>query len=237
MNKRTQIVNAHCNTCSGERTHEVVFTHTVHWREPLSDDTIDDLTGTDKYELLKCAGCNHIVFRHTSTHSQDYDDTGKLIETVTYSPPKQLRKRPRLFSTVAGSFQGIIAGPIPELFEEIYIALNSKCPRLASMGIRSLIEHVIIDKVGDQGSFTKNLDAFKQKGLISDAEKIIIETALEVGHASIHRSHKPSLDVLLSCLDISEALVNRLYLWQSQAKAISKTIPRRQQHDKTPSQK
>ncbi len=228
MNERPDITKAHCNTCSGLRSHFIVHGHNKDWREEITDDPRDDITGTDRYELLKCAGCDHVVFRHTATHSKSYDDDGNLKEIVTYSPPKQTRRKPSLLSTVAGGLQFVMKDVISDLFDEIYIALHSECPRLAAMGIRSLMEHVIIDKVGDQGTFKKNLEEFQKRGFISESERTIVDTTLEVGHASIHRNHKPSMDVLTSCLDISEAIVNRLYLWPLQAKAIDKTIPKRQ---------
>lgn len=193
----------------------------------MTDNPVDDHTGSDRYEILECAGCGHVVFRHVATHSQNYDNEGNPIEIVTYSPPKQVRKKLSLISTVAGGIQFVMKKMISELLDEIYIALHSECPRLAAMGVRALIEHVVIDKVGDNGSFQKNLIEFEKQGYLSSSERAILDIALEVGHASIHRSHKPDLDVLNTCLDIAESLVNRLYLWPQQAKSINKTIPER----------
>ncbi|MEE4211301.1 MAG: DUF4145 domain-containing protein [Parvularcula sp.] len=225
ISAQPDLTKAHCNICGGVRSHFIVFEHKEDWREEITDDPRDDITGTDRYELLKCAGCGHVVFRHSATHSQNYDDDGKLKEVITYSPPKQVRKKLSLLSTVAGGIQFVMKDVMSDLLDEIYIALHSECPRIAAMGIRALIEHVIIDKVGDQGRFTDNLAEFEKKGFISSSEKAILDTALEVGHASIHRDHKPELDVLNSCLDIVEALINRLYLWPLQAESIKRTIP------------
>lgn len=86
---------------------------------------------------------------------------------------------------------------------------------------------MIIDKVGDKRSFKRNLKEFQDRGCLSESEKHLIESALEVGHASIHRDYKPELDILLSCLDISEALIKRLYLLPLQVEAINKVIPKR----------
>lgn len=232
MNAQPDLTKAHCNNCRGVRSHFIVFEHKEDWREEITDDPRDDITSTDRYELLKCAGCGHVVFRHSATHSQNYDDDGKLKEVVTYSPPKQVRHKLSLLSTVAGGLQFVMKDVISELLDEIYVALHSECPRLAAMGIRALIEHVIIDKVSDQGSFVKNLAEFEKKEFISSSERDILDTALEVGHASIHRNHKPELDVLNSCLDIAEALIKRLYLRPLQANSIKKTIPVRNKKPK-----
>lgn len=232
MNTQPDLTKAHCNSCAGVRSHFILYEHKEEWKEEITDDPRDDITGTDRYELLKCAGCEHIVFRHVAIHSQNYDDDGNLEEVITYSPPKQVRKKPSLLSTVAGGLQFVIKDVISDLLDEIYVALHSECPRVAAMGIRALIEHVIIDKVGDQGNFQKNLIEFENKGFLSSSEKTILDTALEVGHASIHRDHRPALDVLNSCLDIVESLINRLYLWPLQADSIKKTIPVRNKNRK-----
>jgi len=228
MNEQPNITKAHCNECSGLRSHVILFDYDKKWLEEISDDPPDYIKGTDRYELLKCAGCDHVVFRHTATDSRYYDDKGNLEEIVTYSPPTQIRKNPRLFLKLVGGVL-VVRKELSDLLDEIYVALHSECPRLAAMGIRSLIEHIVIEKVGDQGTFKKNLDKFKEEGFISESERILVDTTLEVGHASTHRNYRPHVNVLISCLDISEALINRLYIWPLQAKSIDKAIPKRQQ--------
>ena len=56
-----------------------------------------------------------------------------------------------------------------EMLAEIYRAIRGWQYWLALMGIRALLEQVIIVKVGDQGSFMKNLNVFYDKGPIGDA--------------------------------------------------------------------
>ena len=60
------------------------FDYEKEWLEELGDDPPDYIKGTDQYELLKCAGCDHVVFRHKATHSQNYDNEGNLKETIKY---------------------------------------------------------------------------------------------------------------------------------------------------------
>ena len=218
---------AHCNTCGGERSHTVNYEHSENWRDEITDDRRDDIHGIDKYEVLKCAGCGHVVFRQTALHSQVTDDDGNEEPMITYSPRPIFRRKPSLLSTVGGGLQFIPINFISELTDEIYTTLHSDCRRLTAMGIRALLEHVIIDKVGDKRSFKRNLKEFQDRGYLSESEKHLIESALEVGHASIHRDYKPELDILLSCLDISEALIKRLYLLPLQVEAINKVIPKR----------
>jgi hypothetical protein len=72
---------------------------------------------------------------------------------------------------------------VSRLVEEIYTALHGECLSLAAMGVRALLERVMIDCIGDQGTFTRNLTAFQEQGYISSRQKNVLEANLEVGHA------------------------------------------------------
>ena len=76
-----------------------------------------------------------------------------------------LRKLPKWAFLFRFSYEeGTTVG---ELLTEVHKAIQGNMPRLAAMGIRSLIEHVMISKVGDQGSFNLHLNAFEKGGYIS----------------------------------------------------------------------
>jgi hypothetical protein len=63
------------------------------------------------------------------------------------------------------------AGSLGDLFLEIYQAVCGGQLRLAVIGVRALIEQVMIHKVGDNGSFVKNLDAFQKIHFPSSARR------------------------------------------------------------------
>jgi hypothetical protein len=72
------------------------------------------------------------------------------------------------------------------LLHEVHQAVRGNMRRLAAMGVRSLIEHLMISKVGDLGTFQKNLDAFHEKGYISLVERDCVRTLLDAGDAATH---------------------------------------------------
>jgi hypothetical protein len=55
------------------------------------------------------------------------------------------------------------------------------------MGIRSALENVMIDRVGDQRYFKINMDAFQKAGYLSVRQRGSLESILEAGHAATHR--------------------------------------------------
>jgi hypothetical protein len=95
------------------------------------------------------------------------------------------------------------------------------------MGVRAVLESVMIDKLSDQGTFKENLKLFFENGYISKIQMEILEGALELGHASIHRGYIPDSDQIIFALDLMETIVHHLYLLKDQAKHSLTGVPSR----------
>jgi hypothetical protein len=61
----------------------------------------------------------------------------------------------------------VIAAQNRDLLGQVYKALQANSLTLAMMGARAILDTAIIDTVKDHGTFTKNLQAMKDKGLPS----------------------------------------------------------------------
>src|SRR3954469_24312723 len=97
--EQTDSTKAHCNTCSGERNHAILYHDEKKWKEQIGSDPGSYVYGEDRYELLKCAGCGRITFRHTDYFSENTDDEGRVVPTVTYYPPATFRRHPKWLSS------------------------------------------------------------------------------------------------------------------------------------------
>ena len=113
------------------------------------------------------------------------------------------------------------------LIVEVYVALENGAPTLAAMGVRAIIETIMINTVGDQGSFKNNLVEMKDKGWISQIDVNNLTAVIDVGSAAIHRGHRPSLDDTIRALDIAEILVKRVHLDKNAILALKKSTPSR----------
>ena len=114
-----------------------------------------------------------------------------------------------------------------DLLSEIYEAMRGGQKRLAAMGIRALLEEVMIDKVGDQGSFAKNLDTFCANGYASLFQRDQLSAILDVGHAAMHRSYEPSDKELVVAIDIAEGIIASIYIHPEQAEKLAGSVPPR----------
>jgi hypothetical protein len=113
------------------------------------------------------------------------------------------------------------------LFDEIYDALRGGQHRLAVMGIRALIEQVMISNVGDSGFFEKNLNAFCEKGYISIKQRDAMGDILNAGHATTHRRFNPKESDVSTALDITENVLSAIYVHGEAAARVADRVPPR----------
>jgi hypothetical protein len=116
---------------------------------------------------------------------------------------------------------------LASLLYEIYQAVYGEQYRLAAMGIRALLEQIMVSKVGDLGSFEKQLDAFEEAGYISFIQRDAMKATLEVGHAAMHRAYKPTEEDVKLALDVVEGIMAPLYHYQRKAEHMADRVPPR----------
>jgi hypothetical protein len=113
------------------------------------------------------------------------------------------------------------------LLREIYQAVDGDQHRIAAMGIRALLEQVMVMNVGDIGGFDKKLDAFQAGGFISAIQRGAMRATLDVGDAAMHRGFKPSEDDLSTALDIVEGVMAAIYAHRQAAEQLAGRVPPR----------
>jgi hypothetical protein len=206
---------AHCNRCGPRRNHTVLHSEREHW-----EDKQDELSGYDAFDTLKCDGCGSITLRHTSWFSLDED-----VHTQYY-PPAISRRAPEWFDDLVLELDDE-TDFVADLLNEIYIALQNNLPRLATMGVRALLERVMVSKVEDQGSFLKNMQAFEKLGFLSRLQREHLETVLEAGHATIHRGFTPAKEDVNTLVDVTEHIVLTVYLHGQKIQSLKGKVPPR----------
>ena len=144
---------------------------------------------------------------------------------ISYFPAAVSRRKPDWFSgSLRREHKEIVS-----LLNEIYAAVHEDLRVLAAMGIRTLIDLVITDKVGDIGSFPTKLFAVEKEEFISPKNREFLEVTIDAGSASAHRGFKPSQEDLKLLLDITENLIASIYVLPGQVKALSTKVPPRSQ--------
>lgn len=212
-----EVIKEHCNKCGPYVNHNVV--NKIEVRDGEVIDNRYELSWADIYTVLQCAGCDSVKILHEDWFSEHYEPDGNLTINKRYYPPAIFRKEPEWLNKLSADWH------ITRLLREVYSALQNNAPSLAAMGIRAVLEAIMIDKVNDQGTFINNLKAFQDKGFISQIQLDRINDALELGHASIHRGFIPQSDQVIFALELTEAIVHHLYVLEDEAKEAVKGIP------------
>jgi Domain of unknown function (DUF4145) len=210
---------APCSSCVRHTTHEVLF-ETKREHQGRDDNT---------YKLLSCGGCGTVSMMHVWTGTEWFEDVdgnkGKPVN-VHYYPSPVSRKEPEW---VAES-----EGKLISLLQEIYQAIDGGQYRLAAMGIRALLEQVMIAKVGDLRTFDEKLDAFQRAGFISLIQRDAMRATLDVGDAAMHRAFVPTDRDLNTSLDIAEGVMAAIYCHQEAAENMGNRVPPRKPKPGTP---
>jgi hypothetical protein len=84
--------------------------------------------------------------------------------TVSIYPPPIRRRRSHRASSLPDN--------IDTLMSQIYTALDANSRALAVMGARTVLDLVLVEQVGDAGSFPAKLQRAEEAGLINAAAKL-----------------------------------------------------------------
>lgn len=138
---------------------------------------------------------------------------------VSYFPPPVSRQPPRWRYNL----------PVDSrlLLEEIYKSLDADNRRLPLMGARTLLDMLILEKVGDVGNFRAKLSGLERAGLVSSQGSEVLYAALDMGSAAAHRGHAATEYEVEAVMDIVENMLQAIYVFPRTADALKKSTPQR----------
>ena len=193
----------HCNYCLGLRKHSVLFSKAQEHHEECEEG--HDYFEKIVYQLAECDGCESITLYTSWSNSGQWDP----IEDQW--PPKISRRQPKWMLELFLSEN--ISNPFKhEFIGEIYSSLKAGNLRLTVLGVRALLEQIMLEHVGDQGTFQKNLDAFESGGFLSRVQREALGPVIEAGHASMHRGFKATGKEVEAILDVTENVIESIYV-------------------------
>lgn len=214
----------HCNSCGRDTRHDVLYEVRRPWEESQGE---FDISGSDDFQLLSCRGCLSLTLHRQSWMSEDVEPDGSPVIHKYFHPPRMHRRLPQWIDDIEVPLR------LTDLVREIYVAMDAAATRLAAMGVRALLEHVMIEAVKDRGSFKKNLDAFEADGHVSARQRQFLESTLEIGHATTHRGYTPSYTAIGVCLDVAENLLAALYVLPETTDGLQRQLPKRKRRPKS----
>jgi hypothetical protein len=218
--EKTKIERIHCNSCGQQTKHLQVASRKQYGSEPCGHDY--EISWNTNYDMFECCGCEEVTLRSEFYFSEwDHGES-----KTTYYPPRIARQLPPWKDELENEILGLL--------EEVYVALQADSRALSMMGARALIDMVILQEVGDAGSFAQKLTKLQKNGFLSEVNKGILQAALEVGNAASHRGYRPESNQINTVMDIVEHLLHSTILKKESAE-LEKSTPRRKnkKHNQT----
>jgi hypothetical protein len=215
------VEHIHCNACRHKTRHERLCKVVDEVTQEYDGGSIEIVTTS---ETFRCCGCRETVLRRTRVVDKDPDTLH-----ISYFPPAVSRHRPS-WLWVSFSFPN----DLRDVMHEIYRSLDANNHRLPMMGARTLIDMLIVDKVGDVGTFNEKLRKLEGLGVISSRNREVLAAALDVGHAAAHRGHRPKTNEVNAVMDIVENLLHAVYVLPKMAEDLKKATPPRPSKKQTP---
>ena len=135
-------------------------------------------------------------------------------------------RRPRSTNSRPDWF-GKLPTAVQEIMSEVYASIELNLRALPAMGIRAVIDIVCVDLIGDVGSFEQKVTMLRTRNLISDADRVHIMAAVDVGNASAHRGHVPDQEDVGTLLSVCERLVHGYYVLPTATQRLRSNTPPR----------
>jgi hypothetical protein len=187
----------HCNDCEQETWHEVAS----HVEVEHIDQMFGDHHQVDA-EILKCCGCDLFSFKLV-THPFDWQEDKK--PEVLYLPERSHKRRKR-------KYFGRMPKTIQALYVETVEAHNNQLGLLSAVGMRALLESIIVDKI-DKSEYDQSIES-KINALSKHFEEKTITTLHEfrvAGNKAIHSNIAPDHRDVHAALRIIESIMEFFY--------------------------
>ena len=166
------------------------------------------------FQVMQCKDCGTTTYCIDTRIHPGYMMGDSYIETTDYFPPLPLRTKPAWYGSLSKGYQTILA--------EVYQAIDNSLFFLSSTGVRTAIDKLIVEKIGDAGGFKDKVDRLVAKKIIDDTDGEMLLALIDAGSASAHRSYKPKPEIINHMMDILEDIFFKLLVEPKKKKELKK---------------
>jgi hypothetical protein len=210
--QRPNIQLVPCAKCATETRHNVLH-------QNIDKGSDEHTWWKELATLLKCAGCGSVTLEKTLYFSEDVEPDGRPIPQITYYPTRPKRPVPEWTSHLPGDMHAVLT--------EIYEAHREGLIRLTAMGVRTLVDMMMVQEIGDIGGFEQKLDKLEKDGVLSLHQKETLATVVDAGSAAGHRGFKPAPALIDAMLDTIELVLKQRYVVAPMIESLKRQIPPR----------
>lgn len=176
----------------------------------------NNTTLVQTFKVFRCRECGITTFC-IDTHVYPGPMMGdSWIETSHYYPALPSKIKPDWYGNLSKGHKLIL--------DEVYKAMDEDLLFLTSIGARTAIDTLIIELIGDVGSFDEKLKTLVKRGIIDEAERNALDAAIDTGSASAHRGYRPKKGQINHVMDILESIFFKLKIEPGQKKKLAEKV-------------
>lgn len=227
-----------CATCKSDTNHEAIQTVDVSGSEEFrygsGVNDRDSVDWTDRYQVIKCLGCDTFSFRHRNWFSEaeeyygpdDYHD-GTSVRLYPQRGKDVLAARD--FYNVPKNLRGI--------YKEVISCFNNDSPVLCAAGLRASIEGLCAENGVNDGpvevskpdgtieirrksNLEGKIGGLFEKGLLTKRNAELLHEHRYIGNNAVHELSRPSDADLKIAIEIVEHMFESLYEIPEKAEAL-----------------
>lgn len=181
----------------------------------------EDIQGSDTYEIVKCMGCNTFSFCHVSSNSDDFEVDP---ETGAWFNPEQIELYPRrLKDRKQINDAYLLPSEIRNVYSETHDALCNEMSRLASIGVRLIVELVCIHLGAKGRNLEAKINNLVTLGKITKDNADVLHATRLFGNNSAHKiQHMVITRQSSIAMSIVETLLTNVFIIPVKAKELNK---------------
>src|SRR2546428_8328680 len=181
-----------CRNCLQKTKHDVL-------REYASKVTLEppepEISFVDRYQIVRCRGCEEISFVHAAWNDDDIDEDGNVVMRIKVYPYRMSGLK---------TIDGIqyLPDSVKRVYEETHAALAADVAILGAIGVRATIEAICNDKraAGERLNI-KNV-ALVKKGLLVPEQAHIFHQSRPFGNIQYPIIKTPPISRPRTCMQL-----------------------------------
>jgi hypothetical protein len=193
-------------------------THSIYCGKQNDFPDTDESTITIDERVLRINTVNDLLLQYFRWHYLEPEAKAETSDLLTSLANGSSNVRPDWYDELDDK----MAHVVDEIDTAIQVGLRS----LTLMGIRALIEALMISCIGDdKKSFRKNLNELCKKGYTTERNADFLYKVIDAGSAVIHRGYIPSDEDVKLCIDMVKNLMEQVYVIHPKLDEMSKRTP------------
>lgn len=113
------------------------------------------------------------------------------------------------------------------LISEIDNAMRNELKALPTIGLRTLLETIMVEKIGDSNTFKEKVRLFTKEGYVTPKMAEALSHVLDAGNASAHRAYFPCKEDLTACVELVKHLMQGIYILRPSVDKVAENTPNR----------